>query len=431
VFSDQAWWEELVRIGFFSLLLTSLGLLFGNLHIYLLSGVVTYLIWHLYQVYRLSRWLEADKRSNPPFAVGIWRHINTSLSIIRSQGRGRKRKLNKMLNSFLESTGALPDAIVILNSDGRVEWWNGIAAEVLGLERTHRGHPLDTVVTDPVLNSYLQAEDFRRPLHMPAPVDEAIGLEVRVVPYGKGKLLMQARDITRLQQLEVVRRDFVANVSHEIRTPLTVVKGYLETLRDNDDEALAGWDGILEQMQQQTQRIERIVADLLLISRLETGDAQDGQGIVGVAELLQGITRQARELSGEQRHKIKLDVDSRLSLIGHGQELESAFSNLVFNAVRYTPEGGEINIRWGLSGEGPYLTVVDTGVGIEQSHIPRLTERFYRIDVGRSREKGGTGLGLSIVKHVLGRHDAHLVIESMPNKGSTFTCCFPHSRVAS
>jgi len=242
---------------------------------------------------------------------------------------------------------------------------------------------------------------------------------------------MQARDITRLQQLEVVRRDFVANVSHEIRTPLTVVKGYLETLRDNDDEALAGWDGILEQMQQQTQRIERIVADLLLISRLETGDAQDGQGIVGVAELLQGITRQARELSGEQRHKIKLDVDSRLSLIGHGQELESAFSNLVFNAVRYTPEGGEINIRWGLSGEGPYLTVVDTGVGIEQSHIPRLTERFYRIDVGRSREKGGTGLGLSIVKHVLGRHDAHLVIESMPNKGSTFTCCFPHSRVAS
>ncbi len=431
MFSDQAWWEELVRIGFFSLLLTSLGLLFGNLHLYLLSGVAAYLIWHLYQVYRLSRWLESDKRSSPPYAVGIWRHINTSLSIIRSQGRGRKRKLNKMLNSFLESTGALPDAIVILNSDGRVEWWNGIAAEVFGLQRTHRGVPLDTVVTDPVLNNYLQVEDFRRPLHMPAPVDETVGLEVRVVPYGKGKLLMQARDITRLQQLEVVRRDFVANVSHEIRTPLTVVKGYLETLRDRDDEAPAGWDGILEQMQQQTQRIERIVVDLLLISRLETGDAQDGQGIVGVAELLQGIVCQARELSGDLRHKIQLDADNRLCLIGHSQELESAFSNLVFNAVRYTPEGGEINIRWGLSGAGPCLAVVDTGVGIEHSHIPRLTERFYRIDVGRSREKGGTGLGLAIVKHVLGRHDAHLVIESTPNKGSTFTCCFPHSRAAS
>ncbi len=431
MFSDQAWWEELVRIGFFSLMLTALGLLFGNLHLYLLVGGGLYLTWHLYQVYRLSRWLEADKRSKPPFAIGIWKHINSTLSAIRSQGRGRKRKLNKMLNSFLESTGALPDAIVILNSDGRVEWWNGVAAEVLGLNRSDRGNPLSSAITDPIFNHYLQAEDFRRPLQMPAPVDEAISLEVRVVPYGKGKLLMQARDITRLHQLEVVRRDFVANVSHEIRTPLTVVKGYLETMQDSDDDALVGWRPILGQMQQQTSRIQSIVADLLLISRLETGDAKERQGVVAVAELLRGVVQQAEELSGDQAHRIDLDVDGRLSIVGHGQELESAFSNLIFNAVRYTPAGGQITVRWWLSGSGPHLSVVDTGVGVEAAHIPRLTERFYRVDVGRSREKGGTGLGLAIVKHVLSRHDAHLDIESEPNRGSTFTCCFSHSRVAS
>jgi len=242
---------------------------------------------------------------------------------------------------------------------------------------------------------------------------------------------MQARDITRLQQLEMVRKDFVANVSHEIRTPLTVVKGYLETMQDSEDVALSGWRSILDQMHLQTARIQRIVADLLLISRLETGRADEGIGVVGVPELALSIVDDAQQLSGEQSHIIHLDADQRLHLIGQSAELESAFSNLAFNAIRYTPAGGEIKIRWWMSGSGPRFSVTDTGIGLEASHIPRLTERFYRVDVGRSRESGGTGLGLAIVKHVLSRHDARLEIESEPGNGSTFTCCFPHSRTAS
>jgi len=266
---------------------------------------------------------------------------------------------------------------------------------------------------------------------MPAPVNANISLEVRVVPYGKGKRLLQARDITRLHQLEIVRRDFVANVSHEIRTPLTVVHGYVETMLESSEAFLGPWKRILGQMQVQTLRMQRIVDDLLLLSRLETRRNNEGQGVVGVYPLLRGIVEGARQLSGDSGHQVSLEADERLRLVGNSHELESAFANLVYNAVRYTPAGGEIRIRWWLSGSGPCFSVTDSGIGIAPEHIPRLTERFYRVDVGRSRESGGTGLGLAIVKHVLTRHDGKLVVESEPGNGSVFTCCFPHARVAS
>jgi two-component system phosphate regulon sensor histidine kinase PhoR len=294
-----------------------------------------------------------------------------------------------------------------------------------------QGKPIDQLLSDPIFRSFLATGDFSRPLQMPAPVDDSIMLEVRIVPYGKGNLLLQARDITRLAQLETIRRDFVANVSHEMRTPLTVIHGYLETLADSGDRGLQPWLQIVNQMQQQSSRMQRIVEDLLLLSRLESTHQTERQEIVDVAALLAALKEEAEGLSGEQGHVIVLEVEPDLKIEGSTSELDSAFSNLVFNAVRYTPAGGEIRMRWWLEEEGgPCFSVTDTGIGIQAEHIPRLTERFYRVDVGRSRQSGGTGLGLAIVKHVLIRHDARLEIESEPGKGSTFTCRFPVSAIS-
>jgi len=219
----------------------------------------------------------------------------------------------------------------------------------------------------------------------------------------------------------------VANVSHEMRTPLTVIHGYLESMSESADDGLSSWRHIIEQMRQQTGRMRRIVEDLLLLSRLEGPGQLQGEEMVDVPVLLEVIKGEALSLSKGQ-HRITANIDESLKLNGCASELESAFSNLVVNAVRYTPAGGSIHLRWWASKRGPCFLVRDTGIGIETEHIPRLAERFYRVDVGRSRQSGGTGLGLAIVKHVLTRHDAHLKIESEPGKGSTFKCCFPSVR---
>ncbi|TVO71886.1 phosphate regulon sensor histidine kinase PhoR [Sedimenticola selenatireducens] len=427
----EAWRSELVGVGFVTLLLIPLGLGTGHLIPFLWGGLTLYLVWHFYQLIRFTRWLTKPKVHPRPHAVGVWRPLLQRIDQLSGRGQKRKRKLNRMLTGFLESTGALPDATVVLNDQGCLDWWNSAASEFLGLDRKqHKGVLIDDLITDSVFLSYLHAGHYSRPLHMPAPVNDNISLEVRIVPYGKGKRLLQARDITRLHQLEIVRRDFVANVSHEIRTPLTVVHGYVETMQESDTFQ-GPWKRIIEQMRTQTLRMQRIVEDLLLLSRLETRSSNEGQGIVGVYPMLRGVLEGARQLSGDRGHEILLDADERLRLVGNSHELESAFTNLVYNAVRYTPEQGRIEMRWWLSGSGPCFSVTDSGIGISPEHLPRLTERFYRVDVGRSRESGGTGLGLAIVKHVLTRHDARLVVESEPGKGSIFTCRFPHSRVAS
>lgn len=429
---EQAWRSELVGVGFFVLLLIFLGLWFGYLVPLLWSGLTLYLGWHLYQLFCFTRWLNRPKRHPRPYPFGIWRPLMQRVDELSGRGQKRKRKLGRMLSGFLESTGALPDATLVLNDEGRLDWWNSVAAEFLGLDRKRdKGALIDDLIADPVFLNYLHGGHYNRPLQMPAPVNANISLEVRVVPYGKGKRLLQARDITRLHQLEIVRRDFVANVSHEIRTPLTVVHGYIETMLESSETFLGPWKRILGQMQVQTLRMQRIVDDLLLLSRLETRSGNEGQGVVGVYPLLRGIAEGARQLSGDDGHQVSLDGDERLRLIGNSHELESAFANLVYNAIRYTPAGGEVKIRWWLSGSGPCFSVTDSGIGISPEHIPRLTERFYRVDVGRSRESGGTGLGLAIVKHVLTRHNGKLEVESEPGRGSVFICRFPHDRVAS
>jgi two-component system phosphate regulon sensor histidine kinase PhoR len=422
-----AWRAELVRVGLVLTLLLLLGLFIGATALLLFVGLTLYLGWHLFQIYRLSRWLDSPKRHPRPHAVGIWRHILDTIDELRERGRKRKRKIGRMLSGFLESTSALPDATVVLDDGGAIEWWNQAAEMSLGLSRKQgKGMPIEALIRDRVFLSYLERGDYSRPIQIPAPVNDAISLEIRIVPYGKGKRLLQARDITRLQQLETVRRDFVANVSHEMRTPLTVLHGYLESMCDSEQPELGPWQNILHQMQQQTCRMQGIVGDLLLLSRLESDrDVHEGQGEVDVPFMLKGLLGQAEELSGGHNHRFKLQAEQGFCIHGNASELESAFSNLLFNAVRYTPDGGEINVTWGKVDGAPCFSVADSGIGIESGHIPRLTERFYRVDVARSRESGGTGLGLAIVKHVMTRHRGSLKIQSELGKGSVFTCRFP------
>ncbi len=426
----SSWYPEL-GIAIVVLVLAALfGIRDGWQSLLLLATISCYLGWHLFQIRRLSVWIEDPNKGIKPFAFGIWNTIPEEIAKIQQRNRKRKKKLGKMLNEYQESTSALPDATVVLDDQHEVEWWNEKAVKLLGFTgKECLGKPIGELLNDPVFLSFLKEGDFHRPLQMPAPMDDSIMLEARIVPYGKGKLLLQARDITRIAQLETIRRDFVANVSHEMRTPLTVIHGYLETMADTDDAGLASWQDIVSQMRQQSSRMQRIVEDLLLLSRLESQNVAIECETVDVAALLAALREEAESLSGEQQHKIMLDVEPGLMLEGVTSELDSAFSNLVFNAVRYTPAGGEIRMRWWRAKHGPCFSVVDTGIGIDAEHIPRLTERFYRVDVGRSRKSGGTGLGLAIVKHVLLRHDAHLRIESKPGEGSIFTCCFPESRI--
>ncbi|HEB96634.1 MAG TPA: phosphate regulon sensor histidine kinase PhoR [Sedimenticola thiotaurini] len=426
----DAWRRELLLLAAAAVLLFAVGLLSGRPLLFLLIGSIVLLARHLYRLWRVTRWLEQPKHHPAPGASGVWQPLIREIRTLRARGRKRKRKLSRMLAGFQESTGALPDATVVLDDQGRVEWWNRAARGLLGLERKRsRGRRIDTVIGDPVFRDYLASTDYDRPLKIPSPMDPSVSLEVRIVPYGKGKRLLQARDITRLQQLETVRRDFVANVSHEIRTPLTVIRGYLETMEQAGDADLARWEPAIGQMLQQSRRMQQIVEDLLLLSRVESGDEAAVQEEVDVPAMLQRLVTAARELSGG-RHRIEPVLDGRLRLHGNAAELESAFSNLVFNAIRYTPDGGNIRLRWWLGEEGgPCFEVRDDGIGIDPEHLPRLTERFYRVDVGRSRSSGGTGLGLAIVKHVVSRHQGNLRIESEPGRGSTFTCCFPGQRM--
>jgi len=425
----DAWKNELRRIAGLVLVAVLFGGLFGNIAVALLLAVGGYLGWHLYNLQRLVRWLREGKKLRPPEASGIWDDVFEHIFRLQQRNRKRKRDLRRLLKRFHKITVALPDATVELRPGGdEIEWWNNAAARYLGFEYPRdSGQRISNLLRYPAFLEYLHRGDYERAIEMPSPVDEGITLRVRVIPYSGDRRLVIARDMTRVQVLERTRQDFVANASHELRTPLTVVAGYLETLHESQDFG-EEYSDQLRSMQRQTERMKRIVDDLMLLSRLESEVPQTDAEPVAVARMIDAIVNQARELSGEQEHHIELDVEPNLCLKGREAELYSAFSNLVFNAVRYTPAGGRITIGWKAEHDAPVFSVQDTGVGIAPYHLPRLTERFYRVDTGRSRASGGTGLGLAIVKHVLLRHDAQLSIESQPGEGSVFRCEFPEQR---
>lgn len=423
---NRSWRNELSIVSIAAVVLVLLGFWYGHLALALLAGATGYLVWHLVQLYRLHDWLIRGCNTPPPDSNGVWADLMCELWRTQRRTRKRKRKLRRALKRFKESTAALPEATVVLGQHGEIEWWNAAAERLLGLRRpADRGQRIGNLIRHPEFVRRFESGDWRQPLVMSSPVDTSIWLTVNVVPTAKHKYLLLGQNTTRLQQLDQVRRDFVANVSHELRTPLTVISGYVEALLDHGEARKPPWNHVLPQVHEQARRMRGIVEDLLLLSRLELDRELTSEEEIIVATLLRQIHEEAMELSGEANHHILLDVDPRLGLRGNRNELRSAFSNLVVNAIRYTPAGGEIRLGWYADAKGAHFSVSDTGVGIEARHIPRLTERFYRVDVGRSRETGGTGLGLAIVKHVITRHGGELAIESTVGQGSTFTCHFP------
>ncbi len=426
------WTTELWRVIGIAAISLIIGGLFGQAVLLLLIAVIGYLSWHLYHVYQLYRWITHTGRFQPPEGSGVWREIFDQLYRLQKRNRARKKKLTKFLNRFQESTAAMPDGTVVLDKEWQIEWMNSAAHKMLRLNpQKDIGQHVVNLIRHPAFQAYIQQGNFRKALEMTQPGDENKHLSVRIVPYGQNQRLLVARDVTLIKQLEQIRRDFIANISHELRTPLTVLNGYLETMIDDTDHnsGLHEWKPSLKLMHQQTSRMSNIVNDLLMLSRLETTPPLSGGNEVSVPAMLTTIRDDAIALSGDRNHDIQLEIDHGIWLNGINNELHSSFSNLVFNAVRYTPNEGKIIVRWYKDDAGAHFEVQDSGIGIPPQHIPRLTERFYRVDIGRSRDVGGTGLGLAIVKHVLQRHNAELRIKSTVNKGSTFTCDFPTKRV--
>jgi two-component system, OmpR family, phosphate regulon sensor histidine kinase PhoR len=419
------WVQEFWRMLGLTLSMLLIGFIVSQTFVFFFLACFSYLSWHLYNLYRLEQWFSQGKKFEPPEAPGIWGDVFYHFYRLQQRNRKRKRKLADMLKRFQESTAAMPDATVVLGPRYEIEWFNKAAIQLLGLQSPRdRGQPITNLIRYPSLHHYLTQANFENTaIKFVSPSHPSMMLSVSVIPYAETQHLLLARDITHLYRLEQIRSDFIANVSHELRTPLTVISGFLETLQDT--QTSQEWERPLLLMAQQTARMRNIVEDLLLLSRLELEENSNGGGMVEVDEMLRSICEEAKILSGEQHHQITLAVEKDLIIYGHSEELRSAFSNLVFNAVRYTPTGGEIAIRWYSDGEGTHFAVSDTGEGIAPEHLPRLTERFYRVDVGRSRHQGGTGLGLAIVKHVLSRHHGQLHIESQLGQGSLFRCDFP------
>ncbi len=425
------WSSEFWRAFGILLLALLLGAVFDQIVLFLWLGLGGYFIWHLYNLYRLEKWLRVGKTRNIPEGHGIWGEVFHLLYQRQQKHRQRKRALEEILERFNEATSALPDATVVLGGTDQITWFNDAAAGLLGLHSAQdKGQRIDNLLRHPDFVNFLHYSQKGEVLRLPSPVDPAITLSIRVVTYGREQRLLVARDVSQQQRLEQMRRDFVANVSHELRTPLTVVSGFLETLMDSGDECATKWQRSLALMHQQSGRMQHIVADLLMLSRLEMDRSNPPKDVVEVPALLAAIREDAELLSGDKGHQVTLQAEAGLKLYGAERELYSAFSNIVANAVRYTPAGGEIEIRWFKDIGGAHFSVRDTGIGIPAEHLPRLTERFYRVDVGRSREAGGTGLGLAIVKHVLNRHGGRLRVESRPGKGSIFSCDFASDRIA-
>ncbi|RLK48844.1 PAS/PAC sensor signal transduction histidine kinase [Alkalispirillum mobile] len=392
----------------------------------LLVPTLALLGWEFYHLVRFELWLREGRELSPPPARGLWGHLMDALDRRQQRQRHRRRALQRLMTRYRDAARAMPDAVVVLGDDYRVDWWNAAAGRLLGLQ-----WPADTrqrianIVRNPEFAAFLANDSpVAREISLPSPLHSDAWLEIRLVPYGEDLSLLLARDVTHLHRLETMRRDFVGNVSHELRTPLTVIYGIAETLADElGDDADVG--DTMRLLQEQSERMRRLVDDLLMLSRLETGATPSNPEWVDMCPLLEELVEDGRALSGSRNHRFELECERGLLLEGCESELRSAFSNLIFNAVKYTPENGFIGVRWYANNTGAHLAVTDNGIGIPAAHIPRLTERFYRVDSARSKASGGTGLGLAIVKHVLNRHAGQLTIRSQPGQGSTFICTFP------
>jgi two-component system phosphate regulon sensor histidine kinase PhoR len=422
------WTFALARLAGILLAGLILGLVIGPIWLWLLAAACLYLSWQLLNLYRLDRWLRLRSQLDPPNLGGIWGDVIGQVVRLHRRKQFHKQRLVQLFRELRRSTAALPDGVIILSSQNEIVWFNRQAARLLGLRRPiDIGLRIDNLIRSPEFVHYLHGDDFALPLIIRPPVQAELHLALQVVPYGAGQSLLLVRDVTRQMRLEAMRKDFVANASHELRTPLTVISGYLDTLADDPsiDEA---WHGPIRDMRAQAQRMNAIITDLLELSRLESTDGEAPRDPIDVPRMLERLHRDASAKSDRPQH-VLLELESEHGLFGAAHEIESAFTNLLVNSLKYTLADGTVRMRWWSDEEGAYFAVMDTGIGIPAEHIPRLTERFYRVDAGRSRGEGGSGLGLAIVKHALQRHGGWLDVRSTEGKGSTFTCHFPSQRI--
>ena len=386
------------------------------------------LFFHLRQLALLEHWLADPVARVVPDGKGLWEEVFARLNRMVRLHRKEHEQHLAALQHMEQATSALPEGVAILDEADHIEWCNPLVEKHFGLDGARDiGQQITYLARQPEFVQFLAAKDFSEPLILRGAREDGLILSIKLIPYSDNKKLLISRDITRFERIETMRRDFVANVSHELRTPLTVLNGFVETLSDapgleNDMARLA-----LHLMGEQTQRMERLVNDLLTLSKLDNALNALQEETVDMPTLLHALHNEGLSLSGGQ-HTLRLEMESDCTLLGNTAELRSAFGNLVSNAIRYTPHGGEIVLRWQELEGQPTFSVRDSGLGIAPQHIPRLTERFYRVDHSRSRETGGTGLGLAIVKHVVNRHQARLEIISEEGKGSTFSIVFPAKR---
>ena len=397
--------------------------------LFLLLVLLVVMAGHARQLYRLAEWLRTPSIETIPEDDGIWGEVYSRLYKMVKRHKQTKQDLATELLNIEQATAAFPEGVVSLNGVNRIEWCNPLAEHHFGINaKRDILQDITYLVRQPEFIDYLHAANYSDPLVMKSARHDDMILSVKLVSYGVDKRLLISRDITQWERVETIRRDFVANVSHELRTPLTVVNGFVENLQDMPDLSHDKIRRALDLMADQTKRMDSLVADLLTLSRLENEQSPLRAELIDMTELLQSVYQDGQMLSAG-RHQHSLDVTGPALMSGNYDELRSAFGNLVSNAVRYTPEGGTIRLCWSMRDGQAVFSVQDSGIGIEPQHIPRLTERFYRVDRSRSRETGGTGLGLAIVNCIAQRHQACLDIVSEDGRGSTFALVFPASRI--
>jgi two-component system phosphate regulon sensor histidine kinase PhoR len=419
------WLRSIARVIVFLASCTLLGLYINQLVLTLLVGTFGLLGLHYWRLYRLNYWLWHSKKISPPTARGIWSHIYQGIYGANLKNRNKRKSLGEIIRRFRQGSEALPDAALVVDNSSEIIWCNRLARIELGLRWPEdMGRKVYDCINDEQFITFYQANRFQQPIEIISPINPNKVLEFRVVPYEDDHLMFLIRDVTRLTQIEKMRKDFVANVSHELKTPLTVINGYLEMLPENGDLPAPMMQKAISEMRSQSIRMQSLIEELLVLSRIEASTERAFEKRVNVPQLLWQIHAEAEALNRKKGHKIFFDISPTLYVYGIESELRSAFSNLIFNAIKYTPNNGVIEVRWSLEGDQAKFSVRDNGDGIAAEHIDRLTERFYRVDKARSRTTGGSGLGLAIVKHVLSHHNSRLAIKSDIGKGSEFSCRF-------
>ena len=427
----RAWLAELWIIAGLFAAAAAAGYYTGGLLWWLAGAGALYAALNVRNAARQLKWLGSGLDGPPPDAFGLWAEVSHRLYQERREAREAAREAAERVEQHERSMQALPDGVVLLDANQQIRWSNTAAQRLMGLqEPDDRGQHIDNLLRHPDFTEYLRRGDLEQFIQIPSPTIPNNVIMVGMVPFSAGEFLLVCRDVTERVRIDRVRRDFLSNVSHELRTPITVLGGYLEMFQDAAaGELPSRWKRPVDAMHEQATRMRHLVEDLLLLSRMESLGHPDTREEIDIDLLAAQIREEAVALSGEREHRIELEIEPGTRVSGSVSEFRAVFSNLVRNAVQYTPAGGRIRIEWRVDEDAAWFVVADEGEGIESEHLSRLTERFYRVDEGRSREEGGTGLGLAIVKHALVHYDGELEIESEPGRGSRFACRFPRDIV--